>query len=229
VESNAIKTEIAVTNIEKQLAQELENLKNLNQEKLLSDKQYADKVAAAEKDAANKTRALKRAQFEKEKQASILKAIISGAVAVVEAFASAGNPILGAIFAALTAGIVATQIGLISKQPVPEYAVGGYVKGESHAKGGVPIYAEGGEYIVRKSVAQKPGMNNVLNNINNGGSAFDEKMISQIVKQTINGIASIPVINVESNTTKVQRKVKNIESRSSWVLLPFILPFILLI
>jgi len=178
IQSNQIKTEIAIKNIEEQLTQEVANLTRLKDEKLISDKQYADKVAAAEKQAAEQTKRLKREQFQKEKQASILKAIIGGALAVVQAYASAGNPILGAIFAALTAGIVATQIGMIAKQPVPEYGKGGYVYGPSHPNGGVKAEMEGGEYVIKREVAQRPGMSEVLTNINNSKTTSNAESIS---------------------------------------------------
>jgi hypothetical protein len=159
--------EMMLTQMDQMVEQEKTNLQGLLDEQLITQKQYDDKVNALEKDRAQKERALKRDQFQKEKQANIIKAIIQGVVAVVSAFASAGNPILGAIFAGITAALVATQIGLISKQPVPEFAVGGMINGPSHKQGGVPINAEGDEFIIRKEVVSKPGMIEKLTTINN--------------------------------------------------------------
>jgi len=168
IEQNARAMEMQLQQMDQALTQEKDNLQTLLDEQLITRKQYDDKVAAAEKNKMEQERQMKRAQFQKEKQASILKAVINGALAVVSAYASAGNPILGAIFASLTAALVATQIGLIAKQPVPEYELGGEVSGPSHSSGGVPIVAEGGEYIVRKSVVQQPGMLQKLDGLNNG-------------------------------------------------------------
>ena len=36
-----------------------------------------------------------------------------------------------------------------------KYVKGGKLNGESHAKGGIPIEAEGGEYIIKKSSVNK--------------------------------------------------------------------------
>jgi hypothetical protein len=58
--------------------------------------------------------------------------------------------------------------------------------------------------------------NNTSGDSNAGNGSTDPNIISQIVSETITGISSIPVVNVESDYTKVQRKVKSIESRSKW-------------
>jgi hypothetical protein len=39
----------------------------------------------------------------------------------------------------------------MAKRWEKDYAVGGYLKGNSHGNGGIPIEAEGGEYIIKKN------------------------------------------------------------------------------
>ena len=40
--------------------------------------------------------------------------------------------------------------------------------------------------------------------------------VAAIVQETIKGVTSIPVVNVATNTTKVDKKVKNIEAKSKF-------------
>lgn len=54
--------------------------------------------------------------------------------------------------------------------------------------------------------------NNYITTNNN----MDEKTIRKIITETVAGISKIPVINVESEYTGVQRKVANIQARASW-------------
>lgn len=221
IQQTQIKTELAIENINKMLEQEKENLKRMNDEKLISDKQYQDKVAALEKQAKAEESRLKREQFNREKQANIINAIMNGAVAVVSSL-KAGFP-LGVVFAAITAALVATQVALIAKQPTPQYATGGYILGPSHSSGGVTANMEGGEYVINKNVAQRPGMGDFLNKVNSGQvnnttttQGINRDDLSIIVSEVVKGTTAVPVYVTETNITKTQRKVSTIETRSSW-------------
>lgn len=65
------------------------------------------------------------------------------------------NPVLAGIIGASGA----VQLGLIhaTPPPPPPAETGGYLRGNSHAAGGVIIEAEGGEYVIRKSAVEKYG------------------------------------------------------------------------
>lgn len=100
----------------------------------------------AEKDAAN----LKmKAEYEKaklEKKQALINAAINTALAVIKALP---NVILAA--ATGIAGGIGIATIAAQKVPEPEYlAEGGYLQGKSHKEGGIPIEAEGGEYVVNK-------------------------------------------------------------------------------
>jgi len=102
----------------------------------------------------------------------------------VNAFAQAGNPILGAIFAAVNAAVGVAQIAIIASQQFAKGGVlpassGGMIQGNSHANGGVkfavggvPHEAEGGEAIINKKSTKMYG--GLLSSINQagGGVAF---------------------------------------------------------
>ena len=63
------------------------------------------------------------------------------------------------------------------------YASGGYISGRSHAQGGVPIEAEGGEYIMRKSAVDKMGVP-FMNYLNEeGGLPFMRFGMGEFMKQ----------------------------------------------
>lgn len=50
------------------------------------------------------------------------------------------------------AAITAVQVGIIAAQ---KFAEGGPIYGQSHARGGVPIEAEGGEYMINRRSTSK--------------------------------------------------------------------------
>ena len=197
----------AVSSLEDSLEYGIISQENFNMRKDQLDKERAARESALLKD-----------QWDKEKKFNIARSILNGAQAILNGFATPPFPAMG-ILATLLA---ATQIALIANQPTPTFATGGYINGLPHSSGGVNINAEGGEYMIQKSVVQRPGMGDFLNKVNSGqagpgtNSGFDASIVESIVKSTIAGITSIPVINVESESTRVQRKVNNIESSAKW-------------
>jgi len=100
-----------------------------------------------------------------EKAANIFAAIISVAAAVADALPSIPLSIIAA-------ALGAAQIAVISSQPIPKFAKGGYVDekgmfvGKSHKQGGITIEAEGGEFITSKAKAQKYG--HIVEAVNKG-------------------------------------------------------------
>ena len=62
----------------------------------------------------------------------------------------------------------------IAKRWAKKYQQGGKLKGPSHKQGGIPIEAEGGEYIVRKS-SVNPKTRAVLEYINKKGKLPKKK------------------------------------------------------
>ena len=115
-----------VTNHQQAEFNEKMRLLELQKEKELSN----INLTAKEKDEITKkyearSRALKAEQFEKEKKAATLMAIINGAVAVTKTFATFGWP-AGIIPAAVQAASTIAQIAIIQSQPVPEFAKGRY-------------------------------------------------------------------------------------------------------
>jgi hypothetical protein len=122
-------------NISGALAQSLEN------DQTLEDNDYKRKKAqieasvtdeaekkkqleALEKDHAAKTAEIKKKQFESQKVASIISAIIATAVGVANALSMAQLFPFNFVLAGIIAAAGAVQIGTIASQPTPEFAAG---------------------------------------------------------------------------------------------------------
>jgi|GEM_PF-5612984 len=105
---------------------------------------------------AQKEEALREQAFEREKRLSISRAYMDAALAVIKAFATM-DPISAAIYASTVGVTTGFQISQIQAQ---EYALGGMLDGPSHARGGIPIVAEGGEAVINKrSMASRDVLN----------------------------------------------------------------------
>lgn len=139
----------------------------------LSEEKKADKIKAIEKKAAMEKYQLELKNFNLSKGLQITNAIIGTAQAAIAAYSSgAAVPIagvaLGPAMAAIAAAFGAVQIGFIASQkppPPPKFADGGILSGASHARGGIQLYgnsgdyygeAEGGEPILTKGVSRNP-------------------------------------------------------------------------
>jgi len=116
--------------------------KELKKQKILEE--FAKKEEAIQKKAALKKYAIDVAAFRTNQAMSIVQSTIYGAQAIMKGFADFG-PVVGAIMAAIQAGLTAAQIALIAGQSPPsppKLAEGGIVM---PAVGGVPaILAEEG-------------------------------------------------------------------------------------
>ena len=132
-----------------------DNLKKQLDAKQISQEQYDSAVKQMDQKAEARRKEIAREQFERNKQARIIQATIDTAAAVVNALATSGNIYSGIALSGFAASTGLAQIGIISAEEAPEYEKGGPIRGPRHRDGGVPIIAEGDEYIVRRGPAQK--------------------------------------------------------------------------
>lgn len=96
-------------------------------------------------------------QRKKEQKRAETQAIISGALAIANGFATYPFIPDGLAMGALATVLTAAQVALIKKQ---KFADGGLLEGKSHAQGGIPvgntnIEVEGGEYVTNKHTTEK--------------------------------------------------------------------------
>lgn len=134
------------------------------------------------------------------------------------------GPIVGGVMAALVTatGIANVAKAVAEKNKIMKAKRGAYVVGPSHAEGGVPYELEGGEAVLNKRAMSIPAYRNMASamNVATGGVAFpgtnpnmgmtamvDERAVDVIVRRTIAGITSIPVVVSEESITNAQRNV----------------------
>jgi len=143
------------TKLDKLEKAELKDLQAKRKKGLITEKQYEEqKEKIDEKYEAAKLELQKEA-FEKNKRLQIANALMSGAVAFVNALTV--QPFwLGLVMAGLTAVMVALQVASISAQKFTGEK-GGWIKGKPHSQGGEKFYSdnttvelEGDEAIINK-------------------------------------------------------------------------------
>jgi hypothetical protein len=148
--------------------------------KLLTQAQYNAKVAALDADVEKKKQDLEKKEFERNKRIQIAQALINAAQASVKIWADPGFP-LAIGLQALIAAQLAASVSTISSQK-PQFAKGGFLHGDSHATGGMPVInrrtgrveaeVEGGEVILSKKTVRNNWdyINPLLNSsMNEGG------------------------------------------------------------
>jgi hypothetical protein len=142
--------------LDKMQKTELKELTEKRKKGLITEKQYEEGKEAIDEKYEKAKKQLEKEQFERNKKLSITNAIISGALAVLNALNTQPMMPLGIIMAALAAIAVGIQIATISATKY-EGAKGGMLQGRSHADGGIAfrspdtnIELEGGEAVLNK-------------------------------------------------------------------------------
>lgn len=165
---------------------------------------------------------------------------INTAKGIVAAWASAMelafpyNLVVGGMLTAMLAATGAAQSAKAHSEMnnVLKAEKGGLIKGKTHKSGGERVgdsnlEVENGEYIInRRSTAAFMPLLEAVNayngtpaprmNVNSGQqsslTSIDQSVIKEIVKQTVDGVAAIPVTVLEHSISKAQRNVKVIET-----------------
>jgi hypothetical protein len=141
--------------LDKLQKQELKDLQQKRKRGLITEEKYEEEKEAIDQKYEAAKLELQKEAFEKNKRLQIANAIISGAVAVLNALQT--PPIwLGIVMAAITGALVAVQVANIASQKFTG-ARGGMIEGKSHAQGGEKYYSddqdvelEGGEAVINK-------------------------------------------------------------------------------
>lgn len=125
--------------------------------RIITQKQYDQKVEALDKEQDRKELELKRKGFARNKAIRISEAVIATATGAIEAYKSmAGIPYVGPALGAIAAGAVAAfgavKIGLIASEPAPSYGEGTIFGGDLHSdasKGNPVIDPKTGKVLAR--------------------------------------------------------------------------------
>ena len=202
---------------------------------LATEQEKAQKAQKAKEDAAKKEKKLKDEQIKQEKErtaelekieqekarirkrAALISSIIDAARAFLMALLQPPGP-PETITQAVIAGALATaQVAVIAASKYKEGGIfkkGGMLNGNSHQQGGMPVYdgngkkvaeLEGGEFIIRKSIAEKNI--NLLKQINSG-KINSEGIMTKVssanqVQPNYNTIQSAIDNNNSTNTVQV--------------------------
>lgn len=116
---------------------------------LISQEDYNTQMIQLDEQLEKKEREMERRQAQREKTMALIQVAIDTAMGIAKAVAE--NPMAGGLpGSAIMAAVGAAQAAAIAAQPLPQAAKGMYIRGKSHAQGGVQIEAEGGEAIINK-------------------------------------------------------------------------------
>lgn len=119
-ELNKRQAEEAINASQSKANNEIASLDRQLAHKTISQATYDKRRKDIETKAAQEQAKIKREEFEKQKQADIIQAIIKGALAVVTAYDVDPTGIL----ATVNAVVAASQVALIASQPTPKFAKG---------------------------------------------------------------------------------------------------------
>lgn len=118
IQSN--QTETSLNNLKFTFDSQQQSLEAQLEAQVISLEYYEQKKGELEEKFREEQRKIKKQEFERNKKAQTINAVINTAVAVTEALPNA-------LLAAITAGLGAAEIITIQTQPVPEFAHGGKV------------------------------------------------------------------------------------------------------
>jgi len=210
-----------LTNIDTEKNRAIQSQNEQAENGLITQEQYIREKDRIELESEEQKRKLQREQAQKDRQYAVFQAILNTAVGIAKAIP---NPFQ----MALAGATGAAQVAAASSTPIPVFEQGGIIGGRRHNQGGTIIEAEKDEIILKRGVRMNPALNNMASMINEavGGNSFrlpmssgssgsmDKQMIQNIVTATVSGVKSIPVINVATETQKVNTKVTRLQNKA---------------
>lgn len=154
--------------------EENESKKAILQERLdaglISQEEFDAGVAEADEELDKKKAEIAKKQAIRDKAMNIFQATINTATSIMTSAATMGFP-LAIPFIAIAAAMGALQIATIVATPLPKASRGMLLNGNSHAMGGIPIEAEGGEAIInRRSTSMFGPLLSMINEAGGGVS-----------------------------------------------------------
>ena len=212
------------TSIQESFTAENKALTEAKEAGLITESAYEQQLEILQKDKEKQEKKLEYNQAVREKKAAQSQAAIETAINIIESFPNPLNM-------ALAASTGLAQAAIINSQPLPQMERGGLLSGKRHNTGGIHIEAEDGEIILNRNVSKNPFLLQMasmmnestggkrLTNLDYAGAKQMNNMsdsidLKKIVKEVVDGVVSIPVKNVATDTEKTARRVKNLATRS---------------
>lgn len=153
---------------------------------------------AAKEEIANRRRALKNEQAQRDKNAAIAQAVIDGIAATVKALAD-GGPVLAAIVGTASA----VQLGLLAAAPLPQYKDGVIdLQGPgTETSDSIIARLSKGESVIKAKATRR--YKDELKVINKGDESFQEYIRTKYVMPELEG-------HSESETDRIEKVVKQV-------------------
>lgn len=151
--------------------------KRLLDQRVISEAQYRQKIAALDELEDKRRAQLAIKQFNRQKALQIAQAVINGALAVTNILATVPKADFGIMTAILIAAAVAStaaQIGVIASTKPPELAKGGIAKGGRHSEGGIDLYDRKSKRVVANIEGGEPLLVLSRNTYANNKDVVDE-------------------------------------------------------
>lgn len=137
----------------------------------ISEEQYAKETEKLEQETDEKKKKIEREQAIREKALGIMNAAISTGVAIIKMLADPGG-IAGVALSAMAGFTGAAQVAAIAAQPLPQFASGGVIGGESYTGDHVLIRANSGEGVYTGKQANTL-LQEIANNPLRGGVDYE--------------------------------------------------------
>ena len=193
---------------------------------LISQEDYNSQIKRGDEDLAKKQAEIARKQAIREKAIKVFEIGMNIASGIMKAVAS--SPLTGGLpFSAIVAGIGAVQLGAVLAEPLPKASRGLLLKGNSHAKGGIPIEAEGGEAIINKrSTSMFTPLLSAINQAgggvslgNDGGFASrraEESTNRDLSTSLSNALSKIKIFTAVEDINRGQKQYSKIVDRANY-------------
>lgn len=164
---------------------------------VISQEEYDYQVQALDEQLEKKQAEMELRQAKRDKALALAQAIINTALAITNAVAQ--NPMFGGLpGSAIAAAVGAVQIAAIASQPLPQASKGMLLNGPSHARGGIPIEAEGGEAIInKKSTAMYKPLLSAINQAGGGVKFASGGIPGQASVSVANGMREMGIATAE--------------------------------
>ena len=198
----------------------------------LSEESYNKQIQALDEATAKKKNEIAKKEDRRRKLQASYNVVLQTAQAIM-GFLVDPSGLAGTILS-IAAGVTGlAQIAAINSAKIPTYAKGGQVKGSgTDTSDNIPIYASPNEFIVNAAAMKSKDTLSmtgtpfdIVSAINargyaTGGSVtpisrqadMTSELIEMIVQETVEGIASIPVINDVNKGIEAQRTVQIMET-----------------
>lgn len=144
----------------------------------ISQEKYEAEVAKLDEETERKKIEIERQQAIREKALGIMNATISTAQAIIKAMADPGG-FAGIALSALAGATGAAQIAAIAAQPLPQFATGGIVGGNSYSGDAVLARLNSGEMVLNQESQQR--LFDALSSDNGKSIGFDYEMMAAAV------------------------------------------------